>query len=268
MTQPEFDFRDAGPVSRPAIVFLPGSYSTMRAWDAVQSHLPKEAYRLITTSLPGTGGSWEVRASGDADMAHMVRFVANVATRAGVPVWLVGHSFGGMICFAAALSGQVEIAGMVTFEANVFGALAGTDKSRLFEDCLTLGKKFARDVAAGDADAARNVIDYWGGTGAWAAMPENVRAACRAMVAANVLDWDTAATFTPGRADLAALDMPVLLVRGSRANPVIVAIQDFLGDWIPDAERQTVKGAGHFLTTTHAKECGQLLADFLACHAS
>ena len=47
-----------------------------------------------------------------------MRVVEALARHVGAPVHLVGHSFGGMVAFAAALSGRVEVVSLALFEAN------------------------------------------------------------------------------------------------------------------------------------------------------
>ena len=58
--------------------------------------------------------------------------------------------------------------------------------------------------------------------------------------------------------------MPVLLVRGALANRQMVSITDALEGHVPNARSAVVAGASHFLITTHAQQCAQLLGDFLA----
>ena len=58
--------------------------------------------------------------------------------------------------------------------------------------------------------------------------------------------------------------MPVLLARGGLANPVMVEITDALQASIPNARAAVVDGAGHFLISSHARDCAQLLTEFLA----
>ncbi len=74
-----FDFTETG--TGPALLFLPGSYSNYAAWKGVQSAL-EGSYRLISTSLPGYGGSSEVRPDDINDMSHMAYFVARVVEHA------------------------------------------------------------------------------------------------------------------------------------------------------------------------------------------
>ena len=79
----------------PAVVLVPGSCSTGAAWRPVISQW-KGSFRCVTTSLLGYGGTAERRTARDTDISHEAEIVEAVIRRAGRPVHLVGHSFGGL----------------------------------------------------------------------------------------------------------------------------------------------------------------------------
>lgn len=245
----------------PAVLFLPGSYSTTAAWRQVQRHLGP-GYRLVSTSLCGYGGSTDTRSLQDCGIDHEVRLVQELVRRIGRPVHLVGHSFGGTVALAAALSRSVDIASLSLFEANPLPLIREHGGGKLYGETLRMSRDFEAAVNVGEQDAPARVIDFWGGPGVFAAMPEAVKAYCRETAAVNVLDWRTV-TSEVAAGDCAALDIPVLLVRGSEANTAMVAITDTLRDCLPDVRHFAVEGAGHFLITSHAPQCAELLSAFL-----
>lgn len=247
----------------PAVLFLPGSYSTTAAWRQVQRHL-SPGYRLVTSSLGGYGGTTDTRTRQDFDIAHEVRLVQALAGHIGQPVHLVGHSFGGTVALAAALSRRIDIASLSLFEANPLPLIREREGGKLHDDALQMSQAFEAAVRAGEPDAPARVIDFWGGPGVFAAMPEAVKTYCRETAAVNVLDWHTDFAFRVSAQDCATLAMPVLLVRGAEANPAMVAITDTLHGSLPHARHLAVDGAGHFLITSHADPCAQLLSAFLA----
>ena len=247
----------------PVLLFLPGSYSTPSAWRPVQRLLGLN-WRLLTTSLCGYGRTFETRTTRDFGMHHELRVVQALARRAGAPVHLVGHSFGGTVALAAALAGTIDIASLSLFEANPLAMLEGHDGRALYDQTLHMSQDFAQAVTAGEFDAPSRVIDFWGGPGVFAAMPEAVKAYCRSTAPINVLDWQTDFGFTVTPADCARLNIPVLLVRGGNANPAMVGITEALGACMPEVKRAEVAGAGHFLITSHAQACADLLSSFLA----
>ncbi|UVK40923.1 hypothetical protein LHFGNBLO_002456 [Mesorhizobium sp. AR10] len=127
---------------------------------------------------------------------------------------------------------------------------------------LRLSREFGAAVDA-DADAAGIIIDFWGGRGTFAKLPEIVRSHCRETAPANVIDWLTDFSFEAALRDYSALDIPVLLIRGGLANPAMVAMTDMLQQALPHVHSAVVEDAGHFLIATHAQKCAALLTRFL-----
>ena len=255
------DYQESG--AGPVVLFVPGSFSTPAAWGGMQKRLPQD-YRLIATSICGYGGTEDTRSLGDYDMAHEVRMVEAVARHVGAPIHLAGHSFGATIALATALVGAVEVLSIATFEANPLALIRHRGRDDLFEATREMSTAFEQAYDDGERDAAGRIIDFWGGAGSFAAMPEPVQEYCRATTFANVLDWRTAFAFEAAMADYATLAMPTLIVRGGLANPAMVEISEGLAAALPNARAAVVEGASHFLITSHAADCAQLLADFLA----
>jgi pimeloyl-ACP methyl ester carboxylesterase len=251
------DRDNAGPV----ILFVPGSFSTPAAWRPIMKLLP--GHRFVATSLCGYGATDETRSSGDHDMAHEVRVIGAVAAQIGRPVHLVGHSFGGSVAFAAALAGAVDVLSITTFEANPLDLMrvAGRDDQSI--ETRRMSDTYEAALAAGEVNAPRRIIDFWGGDGAYDSFPDAVQDYCRQTAYANVLDWHTCFGFDAPPQDYAGLDVPALLVRGGLCNPVIVTITDMLAASIPGARTEVVDGAGHFLISSHPQDCAALLTEFL-----
>lgn len=259
------DYQETSPESGdgPAVLFVPGSYSTPAAWTGLQKRLAP-GYRCIATSICGYGGTAETRSLDDFGMEHQVRVVEAVARHADAPVHLVGHSFGGTVALAVAFAGAVEVLSIATFEANPLAIIRQRGRDELYAATHQMSADFEQAYNAGEPDAAGRIIDFWGGAGSFAAMPEPVRDYCRATTFANVLDWRTAFDFEPALADYGQLTMPVLAVRGGLANGAMVEITDGITASVPGARASVVEDASHFLITTHAEACAQLLSEFLA----
>src|SRR5687767_4077641 len=86
------DYDECG--AGPTLVLLPGSCSTGAAWRPVIAGWNGE-FRCIRTSLLGYGGTTERRTAEDLSISHEAGAVESIVRRAGGPVHLVGHSFGG-----------------------------------------------------------------------------------------------------------------------------------------------------------------------------
>ena len=256
----DFELEDTG--TGPVLLFLPGSYSNPAAWKGVQRSL-KGSYRLVTTSLPGYGGSKEVRGESVTDMSLMSNFVAEVVAHIGEPVHLISHSYGGLTAFAAVLSGKVSPLSLVTFEANpIYSRLDDGDFpwAAAFDD---LTARFESAYASGDADAASLIIDFWSEPGFFNSMPEGVQEYCRSTVYSNILDWRSAAGFKPTVSEYAAIDVPTTVVRGEFAIKPMVDLCDEVSKAVPEASLKIVKGSGHFLISTHSQECAAIIDDHM-----
>ena len=108
------DYDEAG--AGRTVVLVPGSCSTGAAWRPVVTHW-ENSYRCVTTSLLGYGGTLERRSADDTDIAHEAEVLEAVIRRAGCPVHLVGHSFGGLSALVVALRGRVSLLSLTIAEA-------------------------------------------------------------------------------------------------------------------------------------------------------
>ncbi|MEP2534134.1 alpha/beta fold hydrolase [Shimia sp.] len=182
---PKVDFHDTG--QGPALLFVPGSFSTSTAWRGIQQHLPS-GFRFVGTSLCGYGATNETRTHGDLDMDHQTRVIETVASRINQPVHLVGHSFGGTVALATALSGKVDILSISTFEANPFNIIDTPENGALFQNAKQVADAFENAYHANEHNAPGRIIDYWGGDGSFLSLPDPVQDYCRATAHTNILD--------------------------------------------------------------------------------
>jgi len=260
-----FDFEDKG--TGPVLLFIPGSYSTCSAWKGVQRAL-NGAYRMVSISLPGYGGSDEVRSEAVMDMSLMSDFLARVVNHIGEEVHLVGHSFGGLTTLASVLSRKVSPLSLVTFEANPVFSQRDGDSYVWASDIVDMKHRFEAAFAAGDPDAAGLIIDFWSQPGVFEAMPEPVQDYCRSTACTNVLDWRSAAGFNPFISEYAAIEVPCTLVRGEHAIQPMIDISDTIARQIPDSTLRVVPEAGHFLISTHSESCATIIDDHMTNYAA
>lgn len=246
----------------PAVLFIPGSFSTPAAWIGMQRALPQQ-YRFISTSLCGYGSTDETRSTNNFGIGNLVRTIEAVGIEIGEPVHLVGHSFGGMVAFASALSGTLDVLSIATFEANPLTIIDERGHHQLFEATKKFSEEYEAACYAGEMDAVGRIIDFWGGEGSFASMPDTVQEYCRKTAFTNILDWHTGLSFTAKMSDYATLSMPVLLARGSHTNRQMLEITEALQACIPNQRSAVIKDANHFLITSHPKACADLLAEFL-----
>ena len=245
----------------PDILFVPGSFSTPAAWQSIQKHLPQR-YRFLSTSLCGYGETTETRTLYDNSINHEIEILGQITASIQKPVHLVGHSFGGLVSFAAILMGKLKVKSLTTFEANPITLLEEKNILR-FRKTRKISENFERQYFLGEKDAVKTIIDFWGGQGSFSSMPRVVQEYCRSTGFANVLDWRTALSFKTSSDDFRNLNIPCLIVRGELANEEMIEITDVLSKSIPDSQISVVTGANHFLISSHPAVCANLLANFL-----
>ncbi|MFY0680955.1 MAG: alpha/beta hydrolase [Thalassovita sp.] len=265
----EVELQDTG--TGPALLFVPGSYSTLQAWAGVQAALSGQ-YRLISLSMPGYGATPEIRQTTALDApetaqshtATIVDFLGSVIASIDQPVHLIGHSYGAMSSLATALLGAHRPASLITFEAIAIYAQQAGRPFPWLRDTREMLVDFDAALAAEDPTSPRHVIDYWGQEGTFDKMPAKFQAFCAAYAATNRRDWTTAAGFCPDVSRFATLDIPVTLVRGGLANAAMCGISEVLQQHLPNVHADVVSGADHFLIGSHPEDCAQIIEAHMA----
>jgi pimeloyl-ACP methyl ester carboxylesterase len=251
------DYQEAG--KGPTIVLVPGSCSTGAAWRPVMAHWQGQ-FRCVTTSLLGYGGTAERRTEGDPDIAYEVEILEAVIRRAGGPVHLVGHSFGGLAALAVALRGRVSLLSLTIAEAPAMEILRTTGEMQHYDAFRKMSGAYSDAFKRGEPDAIARMIDFYGGASTFAAWPERVRDYAIETTRANLLDWKSAYGFGLTPQSLATVTVPTLVVWGDASHPAVRRANDLLGQGIPEASRATIAGAAHFMIATHSKQFADLVA--------
>jgi pimeloyl-ACP methyl ester carboxylesterase len=251
-----FDYAETG--SGPSLLFLPGSFGTGTGWKAVMGHLG-DGYRMVTTSLLGYGATPDIRPDGNATMAQQVSLIDRIIDRIGTSPHVVGHSYGGLSAIAHALTGRHRPATLLLVEANPLGLLRASGDLKHYGMFESMTRAYFADFARGDAEAARHVIDFYGGAGTFDSMPPKVRSYIIATTAVNVRDWSSGTPFEPSRETLRSIDVPTTVVRGGNSHPAMRRIAELLHDSIPAAQLVSIDGGSHFLPSSHPAEIAALV---------
>jgi pimeloyl-ACP methyl ester carboxylesterase len=256
-------YREEG--SGPPVVLIHGSPGEGSSWRRVVPHL-KERFRTICPDLPGYGGSDRLEVDEpagrmDAMGGAVARLIETLIETAAGPVRLVGHSFGGNIALQAALQVRAQaVERMVLLEPVYFRALQLTGDAAVLNPATAHFEDYARRAMEGEAGAVRLMIDYWFGEGAFARMPDPVRAYLGVFAERNALDVRSSFLGTSTAADLARLHQPVTVVDGATSPEIVRAIGRALVKLLPDARMMGLAGANHGMLDTHPEAVASLIA--------
>ncbi len=242
----------------PALLLLPGSFGTGSGWKPVTDRLAR-SHRIVTTSLLGYGATAERRPFGNSTMQQQTEVIDRILERIGEPAHVVGHSFGGLAALAHAIEGAIKPASLMLVEANPLGLLKTSGESDLYAMFGAMTRDYFAEFEAGRTDAARHVIDFYGGEGTFAAFPAKVRDYVIKTTPVNIRDWSSGTPFESPRSAYQQIAVSTLVVRGGDGHPAMMRIAEILTEFIPNARLQTVAGGSHFLPATHPAELARLL---------
>ena len=242
----------------PCIVFVPGSFSATAAWRPIIEHL-KEDFRSVATSLPGCGGT-DLLPDGKTSTDDYIDLIEAVIAHTKARVHLVGHSWGGTLAVAAALRGRATLASLTLVEANPCDVLRQNGDDELYAAAKNMSEAYIAAHHAGEPEAAKRVIDFWTGEGTFATLPPKMREFVVQTTPANVIDWPAMFAFRLPLSNYAKLELPVLLMHGTKSHPSLHRIAALLHTTIPGAKLEKITGASHLLIGTHPKEIASLIA--------
>ena len=255
------DYQAAG--DGPTIVFVPGSCSTGAAWRPVTAAL-NSRFRCVTTSLLGYGGTAERRTASDPSVFHETDIVEAVIRRAGGPVHLVGHSFGGLVSLAVALRGAVPLASLTIAEAPAAELLREMGEHQHYRAFRDMTDAYFTAFDGGDKEAIATMIDFYGGVGTFASWSARVRAYAIETTPVNILDWASAYGFPLSPSALAAVKVPTLVLRGGASHPAAQRANELVSTQIKGASLVTIAEAAHFMISTHADAVAEAIARHVA----
>jgi pimeloyl-ACP methyl ester carboxylesterase len=243
----------------PTLVLVPGSCSTGAAWRPMMSAWGGR-FRCVTTSLLGYGGTVERRDPKTPLIAPEADAIEAVIRRAGGPVHLVGHSFGGSVALATALRKSVPIASLSIVEAPAVPLLRLLGEDEHYACFGRMTEIYFSAFERGEAEAVAEMIDFYGGTGTFASWPARLRAYAIETTHVNILDWSCGYAFPESVAQLATIDIPTLVLWGGASPRAVQRANELLADCVPGAARRTIAGAAHFMIATHAAEVAAAVA--------
>jgi pimeloyl-ACP methyl ester carboxylesterase len=248
------------------VVLLHCTAGSGRQWADVAEALRSD-FRVIAPDLCGYGETTHWPGNGTFNLAVEADLVAVLLDMLGNPAHIIGHSYGGAVALQFASRHPSYVKTLTLIEPASFHLLRDGDDidERALREITETGNTVVNAVNCGDYQGGmRRFVDYWGGEGAWDALPASQRLALATRISKVSLDFWATLNNPMRQADLAALEMPTLVVSGGRSPLPTRRICFHLARMIPDAIARTVADAGHMLPVTHSSELLPLIADHCA----
>ncbi len=239
---------------RPAVVLLHSGVADSRMWE-VQRRALESRYAVWAPDLRGFGG----RPHQPGPFSHADDVLALLDHHGVERAALVGSSFGGRVALETASAAPDRVTALALLCAAA-PLLPPTD------DVAAFGEEEDRLLEAGDRDGAVELnVRTWLGPSADEGARELVR-----VMQARAFELDAAAEVLsppvePQRreVDLAALDMPTLVVSGDRDLLWFRQTARHLAEHLPRAEAVVLDWAGHLPSLERPEETAALVAGYL-----
>jgi pimeloyl-ACP methyl ester carboxylesterase len=219
----------------------------------------KTHWRVLAPDFIGYGSSGQWPADQpfkpDADLDVMLA----VAKKTRGRLHLVGHSYGAALALEAARRLGSRVKSLTLVEPVSFHLLR-QERRHEWAEIEQLGKAVLGGVAKGDdREAAAAFMSYWLGRWRWRLSPKRFKSAIAATIPKVALEFgiivDTPTTLN----DYAKIITPTLLIKGSKTRAPARAVVDLLGETLPNAKVEVLKGAGHMSPFTHPAELNRLI---------
>ncbi|RAS33195.1 alpha/beta fold hydrolase [Paraburkholderia bryophila] len=245
------------------LLFVHGSLCDLRYWQPQLAGLSKH-YRCVAVSLthywpvtdtePGLPFSWSDHADEVAEFIE--RFDMG-------PAHVVGHSRGGCVAYHFARRHPERVRTLTLADPGGPLQIAGRPPASLPETVNALRAKAAQLIETGDVEAGLQLfVDSVSRPGFWAMSTPGFRqmATDNAHTLARQFR-DPLPAYVPDEA--AEIRCPVLLIDGEKSPLMFRRAADALQEWLPDARRETVRGASHGMNLAHPSAFNRYVHEFI-----
>lgn len=225
------------------------------AWKGVMGKLDTPL-AMTAFDLPGHGQSsdWD----GQGDYTNLCAQIA--AGFIDAPVDLIGHSGGAVAALQLAIEMPEMVRTLTLIEPVLFAAARGFSE---WDQHVAAMAPYREALMAGERmKAAESFTSIWGTGTPW----DEIEPRSRQYMADRIhlieagmpaLAEDNFGIL--GEGQLAALEMPVMIIIGTECPPVIPRIAEELAARMPDVGVADVPGAGHLLPVTHPAQVAGLI---------
>jgi pimeloyl-ACP methyl ester carboxylesterase len=242
----EVDGREIAVVERgegPPVVLLHASGLGAQQWGAFVPRIA-EKHRVLAPDLLGYGKSAAWPDPANFELEADLAVVRAVVAHAGEPVHLVGHSYGGVLALCAAHELPGAVRSVLVYEPVAFGVLTGRDPEGVAELAALEDGTFLDPETGGDARWVSRFIQFWNGAGAWDRLPPARQGALVALGRKSFLEVRALMGLTR-TAEEWRIDVPTLVMAGTRSPAVERAVCRVLAESLPRARLHVFEGAGH-----------------------
>ncbi|HZI41142.1 MAG TPA: alpha/beta hydrolase [Gemmatimonadaceae bacterium] len=254
-------YQDVG--SGPTIILAHCSGATHQVWAPLVDAL-SDRYRVLAPDLLGYGQSepWPINARLHpwSDLSAIIA----LAERAGEPVHLVGHSYGGTVALEAARALGPRTKSLTLIEPVAFQLLRLTGRMQEWQELTDVGRQMTEALRLRhDRGAAGVYVKYWVGRLRWWSMSPKARRRVLLTIGKVGAEFEAVSGLSTTEGDYRTIITPTRLIAGERAPKPARAIVDELLNILPDSHLHVLPRAGHMSPLTHPEAISELVTQHI-----
>jgi len=247
------------------VVLLHSTGASSAQWRVLIDRLSARL-RVIAPDFYGYGATAPWPGQGAFSLADEAALVNTLLDGLDEPAHLIGHSYGGAVALQVARARGRELRSLTLIEPVAFHLLRDGDETdtAALREIIGIADTVTRSLGCGDyLGGLGRFIDYWSGPGTWASIPMGKRSGMAKSLAKVALDFHATINDASRLGDLERIDVPTLLMQGSRTVLPARRICHRLALALPGASTRTIDGAGHMSPLTHRDQVNDLIVAHL-----
>ncbi|MET0964309.1 MAG: alpha/beta hydrolase [Noviherbaspirillum sp.] len=247
----------------PAVVLLHSSMASKSQWRSLSDSM-RGTHRLIAIDLHGYGESAMPDCGETFSLRDEVRLVQSALAPLLAPgerYHLAGHSYGGGVALRLAHAEPERVRSLSLYEPTAFHLLDQRDPA--LQEIRAVAQATQDAVFEGSiAQGTERFIDYWSGSGAYAALSPSRQALLASLLPKVTLDFQALMNDPLRPGDYSRMDMPACLITGRHSPDCAHAIVAILAAVLPAQETHRID-AGHMAPLTHPELVNPLIGGFI-----